>query len=106
MSEGKQPILSVPLRLRIRSQTGPLQWVQGAGEVVSVPPELSANDAPTAPSLPIIKNDELLQGRQVKELIRLGNILRAELGLAEVLEQVVSSIHRCTGFRKAVVHLI
>ncbi len=106
MPEGKQPIRSVPLRLRIRSQTDPLQWAQGIGEVVSLPPELSANDAPTAPSLPIIKNAELLQSRQVKELIRLGNILRAELGLGEVLEQVVSSINTCTGFRKAVVHLI
>lgn len=106
MSEGKPPVRSVPLRLRIRAQTGPLAWVQGAGEVVAEAPELSADDAPTAPSLPITKNDELLQGRQVKELIRLGNILRAELGLSEVLEQVASSIHRCTGFRKAVVHLI
>ena len=76
------------------------------GEVVPLLPEPSADDVPTAPSLPIIKNAELLQSRQVKEVIRLGNILRAELGLAEVLEQVVSSINTCTGFRKAVVHLI
>ncbi|HEY3993875.1 MAG TPA: methyl-accepting chemotaxis protein [Ktedonobacteraceae bacterium] len=106
MSEGKQQIRSVPLRLRIRSQTDPLHWVQGTEEAVSLPPELSADDQPTAPSLPIIKNTALLQGRQVKELIRLGNILRAELGLAEVLEQVVSSIHMCTGFRKAAVHVV
>jgi methyl-accepting chemotaxis protein len=106
MSEGKQQIRSVPLRLRIRSQSDPFQWAQGTGEAVELPPELSANDAPTAPSLPIIKNSELLQSRQVKELIRLGNILRAELGLAEVLEQVVSSINMCTGFSKAVVHVV
>jgi len=106
MSEGKQQIRSVPLRLRIRSQSDPFQWAQGTGEAVELPPELSANDAPTAPSLPIIKNNELLQSRQVKELIRLGNILRAELGLAEVLEQVVSSINMCTGFSKAVVHVV
>lgn len=106
MSEGKQQIRSVPLRVRIRSQTDPMQWPQGAGDVVLLPPELSADDAPTAPSLPIIKNAELLQSRQVKELIRLGSILRAELGLAEILEQVVSSINMCTGFRRAVVHLI
>ena len=106
MSEGKPQIRSVPLRLRIRSQTDPLQWAQAAGEIGALPPELSADDQPTAPSLPIIKNAELLQSRQVKELIRLGNILRAELGLTEVLEQVVSSIHMCTGFRKAVVHVV
>ncbi|HEX7736271.1 MAG TPA: methyl-accepting chemotaxis protein [Ktedonobacteraceae bacterium] len=106
MSEEKQPSRSVPLRLRIRSQSGPLPVARSAGEISVLPPELSANDAPTAPSLPIVNNVELLQSRQVKELIRLGNILRAEQGLGEVLEQVVSSINRCTGFRRAIVHLI
>jgi methyl-accepting chemotaxis protein len=106
MSEGKPQIRSVPLRLRIRSQTDPLQWAQGTSEPGVVAPELADDDQPTAPSLPIIKNAELLQGRQVKELIRLGNILRAELGLSEVLEQVVASIHMCTGFRKAVIHVV
>ncbi|HEY0754665.1 MAG TPA: methyl-accepting chemotaxis protein [Ktedonobacteraceae bacterium] len=106
MSEGKPPLRSVPLRLRLRAQTDPLPQAQSAEEIVKLPPELSANDAPTMPSLPIIRNTELLRSRQVKELIRLGNILRAELSLHEVLEQVVSSIHTCTGFRKAVVHLI
>jgi methyl-accepting chemotaxis protein len=83
-----------------------LPWVAGTDETASLSPALSADDAPTAPSLPITKNPELLQSRQVKELIRLGNILRAELDLSEVLEQVVSSINMCTGFRKAAVHLI
>src|ERR1700726_3512690 len=92
MSEEKPQIRSVPLRLRIRSQIDHLQLAQKMGEVVPLSSEPSADDMPTAPSLSIIKNAELLQSRQVKEVIRLGNILRAELGLAEVLEQVVSSI--------------
>ena len=37
--------------------------------------------------------------QQIKELIRLGNVLRAELGLNEVLQQIVASISTCTGFR-------
>lgn len=106
MPEEKQHNLFVPLRVRFRSPTDSLAWTQGVGDAASLPPEPAANDEPTAPSLPIIKNAELLQSRQVKELIRLGNILRAELGLDEVLAQVVSSINRCTGFRRAVVHLI
>src|SRR6266568_4118243 len=44
--------------------------------------------------------------RQIKELIRLGNILRAELGLNEVLQQIVSSMSACTGFRILVINLI
>ncbi len=44
--------------------------------------------------------------RQIKELIRLGNILRSELGLNEVLQQIVASISTCTGFRMAVINLV
>lgn len=104
MSEGKPHLRFVPLRVRFRSQTGPLTWEQG--NVVSISPEPFADDEPTAPSLPITKNTALLQSQQVKELIRLGNLLRAELGFDEVLEQIVSSINVCTGFRIAVVNLI
>ncbi len=42
----------------------------------------------------------------MKELIRLGNLLRAELGLNEVLEQVASSITLCIGFRASVIKMI
>ncbi len=44
--------------------------------------------------------------QQIKELIRLGNVLRAELGLNEVLQQIVASISACTGFRMAVINLV
>jgi methyl-accepting chemotaxis protein len=44
--------------------------------------------------------------RQTKELLRLSNIMRADLGLSEVLQQIVSSTSVCTGFRILVVHLI
>lgn len=37
--------------------------------------------------------------QQVKELVRLCGVLRADLSLDEVLQQVVSSMSSCTGFR-------
>ncbi len=44
--------------------------------------------------------------RQIKELIRLSNMMRADLGLSEVLQQIVASASMCTGFRILVAHLI
>ncbi len=41
---------------------------------------------------------EVQHARQIKELIRLGNILRAEPGFDEVLNQIVAAISTCTGF--------
>ncbi len=105
MSEEKPQSRLVPLRMRFRLPTEAFQ----SEKRVSPPLHsgLSASDDEAmAPSLPIVRNAALQQNRQIKELIRLGNILRAELGLAEVLEQVVSSINTCTGFRVAVVKLI
>lgn len=44
--------------------------------------------------------------RQIKELIRLSNMMRADLGLSEVLQQIVASASMCTGFRILAAHLI
>lgn len=106
MSEGKQSSWFVPLRVRFRPPAEPLSWAQGEKEMVSLLPRPAEDDEPTAPSLPAMRSNTLLQSQQIKELIRLGNLLRAELGLDEVLEQVVSSINMCTGFRGAAVNLI
>lgn len=46
------------------------------------------------------------RSRQIKELIRLGNMLRADLGLDEVLQHIVAAISNCTGFRIAVIKLV
>jgi hypothetical protein len=57
--------------------------------------------------VPLPSGTESAQGaQQIKELIRLGNVLRAELGLNEVLQQIVASISTCTGFRMAVINLV
>lgn len=99
MSEGKQQSWSVPVRVRFRSQAE--QETDRA-----CPPPRSSEDAPTAPDLPTFKNTTLRQNQQIKELIRLGNVLRAELGLEEVLQQVVSAINSCIGFRASAIKLI
>ncbi|HEY1354038.1 MAG TPA: methyl-accepting chemotaxis protein [Ktedonobacteraceae bacterium] len=106
MSQGKQQSWSVPLRVRFRPPTDALLWGgPREGQIVSLSP--TTDDEPTAPSLPIARQTTTLQqNRQVKELIRLGNILRAELGLNEVLEQIASSINFCIGFRASVIKMI
>ena len=60
-----------------------------------------------APSWTVASDMGMLQrARQTRELIRLGNMLRAELGLNEVLQQVVSAISSCTGFRSSVISML
>ncbi|WIG58842.1 MAG: hypothetical protein OJF49_001589 [Ktedonobacterales bacterium] len=44
--------------------------------------------------------------RQIKEIIRLGTALRAEMGLENVLAQIVEGIRTTLGFRVAVLNLI
>lgn len=108
--EEKRQNRLVPLRVRFRSQADEQtsQAGNGATKAVALPSSsLREEDEPTAPSLPSIRNTTALhQNRQIKELIRLGNILRAELDLNEILEQVVSSINSCLGFRASAVNLL
>src|SRR5947209_2020717 len=130
MSERKQQHGSVPLRVRIRSTS---EHAQSEREHTTIPtepsngghsirslhaPEREAVDAvaslahdfqeslphPHMLNLPTETGSQYT--RQIKELIRLGNMLRAELGLEEVLQQIVASISTCTGFRIASINLI
>jgi methyl-accepting chemotaxis protein len=88
MSERRPHSLYVPLRVRFRS-----------------PHEQQA--MPAVDTLAKMGSFSSTQHtRQIKELIRLGNILRAELGLDEVLNQIVAAISTCTGFRVAVINLL
>jgi len=109
MSERKQQGWFVPLRVRFRSPAEHGQLGRESGVTTSIGGDDSAlqphaegamNWAPT--SIPA----SVQHTRQIKELIRLGNILRAELGLNEVLQQIVSSMSACTGFRILVINLI
>src|SRR5260221_14588962 len=89
-------------RVLLRSPVKKAQWEREHGAL----PQRDIHPLPSpTPETPA--DIEVLQhARQIKELIRLGIILRAELGLSEVLQQIVASTSVCTGFRILVVHLI
>ena len=111
MSERKQQNLYVPLRVRFRSAAERAQWER----------EQAAANAPTMPGIPETPDDSMLQSpavtyphgmevpqraQRIKEVIRLGNVLRAELGLNEVLQQIIASLSACTGFRSSAINLV
>ena len=108
MSEKKQQNLFVPLRVRFRSPVEQAQWkLEHAASLLPSYPSIDDYDVLEPSIIPLPIGMESAQcTRQIKELIRLGNVLRAELGLNEVLQQVVASISTCTGFRMAVINLV
>ena len=108
MSEKKQQNLFVPLRVRFRSPAEQAQWkLEHAASPLPSYTSIDDYDAVEPPSISLPKGtDSAQRTQQIKELIRLGNVLRAEFGLNEVLQQVVASISTCTGFRMAVINLV
>ena len=105
MSERRQQSWFVPLRVRFRSPAEQAQWERDhilqstLGDSQALPPPIA--DVATGSDI-----DAQRHTRQIKELLRLSNIMRADLGLSEVLQQIVASASMCTGFRILVVHLI
>ncbi len=108
MSEKRQQNLFVPLRVRFRSPTEQAQWEhEHAAPALPSYPSTGGDETPVSPIVSLPKGTESPQRtQQIKELIRLGNILRAELGFDEVIQQIVASITTCTGFRMAVINLV
>src|SRR5229473_2848787 len=108
MSEKRQQNLFVPLRVRFRSPTEQAQWEhEHAAPALPSYPSTGGDETPVSPIVSLPKGTESPQRtQQIKELIRLGNILRAELGFDEVIQQIVASITTCTGFRVAVINLV
>src|SRR6266851_9579497 len=108
MSEKRQQNLFVPLRVRFRSPTEQAQWEhEHAAPALPSYPSTGGDETPVSPIVSLPKGTESPQRtQQIKELIRLGNILRAELGFDEVIQQIVASISACTGFRVAVINLV
>lgn len=98
MSERRPQGRFVPLRVRFRSPAEQAQWERE--HAISA---LAGNDG-TA-QFQSTNGNGSIETRQIKELLRLGNVLRAELGLSEVLQQMVATISNCTGFRISVIHL-
>lgn len=111
MSERKQQNLFVPLRVRFRSAAEHAQWErdQATASTASMPGIPATPDDPMlqSPAVTFPHGLELPQrARQIKEVIRLGSVLRAELGLCEVLQQIIASLSACTGFRSAAINLV
>ena len=105
MSEQRQQSSFVPLRIRFRSPAEQAQWERDH----VLPPTYGDSQALQAPSADVATDTDIdaqRRTRQVKELLRLSNIVREDLGLSELLQQIVASTSVCTGFRVLVVHLI
>jgi methyl-accepting chemotaxis protein len=107
MSEQKSQGWFVPLRVRFRSPTERAQWEREHPGVLAADEQTLQLQLPTLGSEP----EALRRTQQIKELIRLGNVLRAQLdfeldGLNEVLQQIGNSISACTGFRVLVINLV
>jgi methyl-accepting chemotaxis protein len=105
MSERRQQSSFVPLRIRFRSPAEQAQWERDH----ILQPTYGDSQALQAPSADVATGSDIdaqRRTRQVKELVRLSNIMRGDLGLSEVLQQIVASTSVCTGFRILVVHLI
>ena len=108
MSEKKQQNVFVPLRVRFRLTTEQAQTVnEQASSILSTNHSTIPHPAQDSLVVPLPRGTgSAKRTQQIKELIRLGNILRAELGLNEVLQQIVASISTCTGFSLAVINLV
>ena len=108
MSEKKQKNVFVPLRVRFRAPTDQTQSEhEHSSSIPSTPSSIVSDNTQDSMIVPLPSGTESTQRtQQIKELIRLGNVLRAELGLNEVLQQIVASISTCTGFSEAVINLV
>lgn len=107
MSERKQQNLSVPLRVRFRSPAERALWERE--QVAALPTIPATPDTRGLPMPPLaLPHDSAAptRVRQVKELIHLSNMLRAELKLDEVLQRIVVPISAYTGFHVAVINLL
>ncbi|HXZ03265.1 MAG TPA: methyl-accepting chemotaxis protein [Ktedonobacteraceae bacterium] len=107
MSEKKQNLF-VPIRVRFRS---PVEQARSGNEhPSSIPsnyPSTMPGDTQDSQIVPQPGGTESAhRTQQIKELIRLGNVLRAELGLNDVLQQIVASINAYTGFQSATINLV
>ncbi len=65
------------------------------------------SNQPGAKSLVAAQESEAARrARQIKEVLRLGNAMRAELQLEILLRQIVEAISSCIGFRQAILNLV
>ncbi|HEY7414201.1 MAG TPA: hypothetical protein VH593_03345, partial [Ktedonobacteraceae bacterium] len=99
MTEQKPQTKYVPLRVRFRSSTN-----GGQIERELVAPVPASTSEPLVPDSTSVSEGQH-RPQQIKELVRLTNLLRADLGLEEVLQQIAASTVAWAGFRMLAINL-
>src|SRR5579859_2577992 len=95
MAEPTSQTRYIPLRLRLRASN---QTISAIGYSLR-------HTQPLVLDLSNVSEAER-HTQQIRELGRLGNLLRADLSLDEVLQEIVASTAACTGFRILVMRLL
>src|SRR5437762_6421801 len=85
---------TIPLRLRFRASNQTISALGGS---------LRRTQPPVLDLFNVSETERHIQ--QIRELGGLGNLLRADLSLDELLQQLVASAAACTGFRVLVIRL-
>jgi methyl-accepting chemotaxis protein len=99
MSERKLQGKTVPLRVRFRPATEQAQSERDSTSALLAPPQTQVIQV-------AMSEEAQRRAQQIKELLRLSDLLRADLLLDDVLQQIAASIARCTGFRVLLISLI
>lgn len=102
MSERKSQTKYVPLRVRFRTAAEALSTEREHAHISRE--DLQGGTEPLVPDLSEF-SDAQRRTQQIKELVRLGALLRADLKLDTILQQFAASIAACTGFRVLVINL-
>ncbi|MBE3561654.1 MAG: GAF domain-containing protein [Ktedonobacteraceae bacterium] len=103
MVEQKMPSTRyIPLRVRFRASSESARLER---EVSQSSQETFQDAEPLVPDLADVSEAQR-RTQQVKELVRLATLLRADLNLDTILQQFAASIAACTGFRSLVINLI
>jgi methyl-accepting chemotaxis protein len=103
MTQQKRPTLPIPVRVRFRSLSEQEYAHANGNATVNGHHHVAAVNGTQVEANALQMQQRT---RQIKELIRLGNMLRADLSLDEVLQHIVAAISNCTGFHIAVIKLV
>jgi methyl-accepting chemotaxis protein len=95
MAEQTSHTRYIPLRLRLRASN---QTISALGDSLRY-------TQPLVSDLSHVSETER-RTQQIRELARLGSLLRADLGMDQVLQEIVASAAACTGFRILVMRLL
>jgi len=102
MSERKSQTRYIPLRVRFRPSTESHSY--GREQNIPVHGTLSSIQSTVAEFARTSETER--HAKLIRELLHLSDLLRTDLGLDDILQQIASSIASCTGFRGLVINLL